>query len=114
MTYWQDPDFDPEHRAFCSVRVIEIPTPRDSLPDSIALGIDCKETDRPTTIQERATRARSGTRPNWSLTAILSAALFSLGAPVAGEEEAASGSELPDAPRGTPVDLMSGVTILTC
>jgi hypothetical protein len=51
--YWQDPDFDAKQRAFYYVRVLEIPTPRYSLLDSIALGIDVKETGRPATIQER-------------------------------------------------------------
>ena len=51
---WTDPDFDPSKRAFYYVRVLEIPTPRYSLLDAIALGIDWKETNRPATIQERA------------------------------------------------------------
>ncbi|NVK40310.1 MAG: DUF3604 domain-containing protein [Oceanospirillaceae bacterium] len=51
---WTDPDFDPDVRAFYYVRVLEIPTPRYSLLDSLALGIDWKETNRPATIQERA------------------------------------------------------------
>ena len=51
---WTDPDFDPGLRAFYYVRVIQIPTPRHSLLDAIALGIDPKETKHPTTIQERA------------------------------------------------------------
>lgn len=52
--YWQDPDFEPSKRAFYYVRVLEIPTPRYSLIDSVALGIDWKDTNRPATIQERA------------------------------------------------------------
>lgn len=51
---WSDPDFDPEKRAFYYVRVLEIPTPRHTLFDAIALGIDPKETGNPATIQERA------------------------------------------------------------
>ena len=51
--FWQDPDFDPGQDAFYYARVLQIPTPRYSLLDSIALGIDWKETDRPATIQER-------------------------------------------------------------
>ena len=35
------------------VRVLEIPTPRYSLLDAIAMGIDVKETGHPGTIQER-------------------------------------------------------------
>jgi hypothetical protein len=50
---WSDPDFDPGQRAFYYARVLEIPTPRYSLLDAIALGIDVKETGRPATIQER-------------------------------------------------------------
>lgn len=51
---WTDPDFDPRERAFYYVRVLQIPTPRYSLLDAIALGIDPAETGRPATIQERA------------------------------------------------------------
>jgi hypothetical protein len=51
---WTDPDFNPAQRAFYYVRVIEIPTPRHSLYDAVALGIDVKETGQPATIQERA------------------------------------------------------------
>jgi hypothetical protein len=53
-TVWTDPDFNPTQRAFYYVRVIEIPTPRHSLYDAVALGIDVKETGQPATIQERA------------------------------------------------------------
>jgi hypothetical protein len=53
-TVWKDPDFDPAQTAFYYVRVLEIPTPRHSLYDAIALGIDVKETHQPATIQERA------------------------------------------------------------
>lgn len=50
---WTDPDFDPSARAFYYVRALEIPTPRYSLLDAIALGIDVSETNHPATIQER-------------------------------------------------------------
>jgi len=50
---WQDPDYDPGQLAFYYARVLQIPTPRYSLLDSIALGIDPAETNRPATIQER-------------------------------------------------------------
>jgi hypothetical protein len=50
---WNDPDFDPGQRAFYYARVLEIPTPRYSLLDAIALGIDVRETGHPATIQER-------------------------------------------------------------
>ncbi|MGD8341747.1 MAG: DUF3604 domain-containing protein [Gammaproteobacteria bacterium] len=51
---WTDPDFDREQTAFYYVRVIEIPTPRHSLYDAVALGIDPEVTAHPATIQERA------------------------------------------------------------
>ena len=50
---WQDPDFDPELAAFYYVRVLEIPTPRHSLLDKLALN-DGSETRSPDTLQERA------------------------------------------------------------
>ena len=53
-TVWTDPDFDPRLRAFYYVRVLEIPTPRHSLYDAIALGIDPAVTKAPLTLQERA------------------------------------------------------------
>jgi hypothetical protein len=51
---WTDPDFDPAQNAFYYARVLQIPTPRYSLLDSIALGIDWQQTGRPAIIQERA------------------------------------------------------------
>ena len=53
-TVWTDPEFDPTQRAFYYVRVLEVPTPRHSLRDAIALGIDPAETGHPSSIQERA------------------------------------------------------------
>jgi hypothetical protein len=50
---WTDPDFDPEQRAFYYVRALQIPTPRYSLLDALALGINPEETGRPASIQER-------------------------------------------------------------
>ena len=50
---WTDPEFDPTMRAFYYVRVLEVPTPRHSLLDKIALGGDV-DTRRPDVIQERA------------------------------------------------------------
>ncbi len=54
VTVWTDPDFDATQRAFYYVRVLQIPTPRNSTYDAIALGLDPEETGHPTTIQERA------------------------------------------------------------
>jgi hypothetical protein len=51
---WMDPDFDHGVRAFYYVRVLQIPTPRHTLYDAIALGMDPEETEHPATIQERA------------------------------------------------------------
>jgi hypothetical protein len=50
---WRDPAFDPGQRAFYYARVLEIPTPRYSLLDSIALAQPVEDTGRPATIQER-------------------------------------------------------------
>jgi hypothetical protein len=51
---WADPDFDAKQRAFYYVRVLQIPTPRNSTYDAIALKINPKETGKAITIQERA------------------------------------------------------------
>jgi hypothetical protein len=51
---WTDPDFAAEQIAFYYVRLLEIPTPRHSLYDAVALGIDVSVTNQPATIQERA------------------------------------------------------------
>ena len=53
-TTWTDPGFDPNTRAFYYVRALEIPTPRHTLYDAIALGMNPKDTGHPATIQERA------------------------------------------------------------
>ena len=50
---WQDPDFDPDQRAFYYARVLQIPTARHSLFDTIALQGE-NLSDGPSTIQERA------------------------------------------------------------
>jgi hypothetical protein len=50
---WSDPDFDPQHHAFYYLRVLEIPTPRWSTRDSVALGVDVPA-GLPASIQERA------------------------------------------------------------
>jgi hypothetical protein len=51
---WRDPDFDPSQSAFYYVRVLEIPTPRHSALDAVALGMDPREMKEPFSIQERA------------------------------------------------------------
>jgi hypothetical protein len=51
---WTDPEFDPAISAFYYVRVLQIPTPRHTLLDAIALGIDPAETGHPASIQDRA------------------------------------------------------------
>lgn len=52
-TVWTDPDFDPSQSAFYYVRVLQIPTPRNSLYDSVALQ-KAPPAGYATTIQERA------------------------------------------------------------
>ncbi len=52
-TVWSDPDFDPNKRAFYYVRVLQIPTPRHTLYDAVALNRPHPE-EFPATIQERA------------------------------------------------------------
>lgn len=52
-TTWTDPEFDPKLKAFYYVRVLEVPTPRHSLLDKVAMGGDV-DTRRPDVIQERA------------------------------------------------------------
>ena len=53
-TVWSDPEFDAGLRAFYYVRVLQIPTPRHTLFDTIALNIAPEKSGRPATIQERA------------------------------------------------------------
>ncbi|MCP5164639.1 MAG: DUF3604 domain-containing protein [Pseudomonadales bacterium] len=52
-TVWTDPEFDPAQSAFYYVRVLQIPTPRHSQYDAVALGLD-RAGDFPVAIQERA------------------------------------------------------------
>jgi len=52
--FWSDPEFDPELPAFYYLRVLQIPTPRHTLYDAVAFGVDPSETGYPPTIQERA------------------------------------------------------------
>ena len=42
-TVWQDPEFNPQHRAFYYARVIEIPTPRWVLYDKLRFGSEVPE-----------------------------------------------------------------------
>lgn len=51
---WRDPEFDPSERAFYYLRVLQIPTPRHTLYDAIALEMNPEDTGHPSTIQERA------------------------------------------------------------
>ncbi len=53
ITAWQDPDFDPDLRAFYYVRVIEIPTPRWTAFDQKAFNVTM-DAKVPMTTQERA------------------------------------------------------------
>ncbi len=53
IAVWHDPEFDKHASAFYYVRVLQIPTPRNSLYDSIALGKPHPE-GYPPAIQERA------------------------------------------------------------
>ena len=50
---WRDPAFAAEQPAFYYVRVLEIPTPRHSLYDALALGMEAPDVG-PSVIQERA------------------------------------------------------------
>ena len=55
--FWQDPDFRSDQAAFYYARVLQVPTPRHSLLDSIALGQN-HISGHPPTIQERAYTSR--------------------------------------------------------
>lgn len=54
VTVWQDPEFDASQRAFYYLRVLQIPTPRHTMLDAVALGRSQEEVHYPATIQERA------------------------------------------------------------
>jgi hypothetical protein len=53
ITVWEDPDFDPEQRAFYYLRVLEIPTPRWVAYDAVRYGLDIPD-EVPLVLQERA------------------------------------------------------------
>lgn len=53
ITVWQDPEFNPDTRAFYYVRVLQVPTARHSLLDAIALQEEPPE-EGPAVQQERA------------------------------------------------------------
>ena len=59
-TVWRDPHFDPAQRAFYYARVLEIPTPRYSLLDSIALGKPWEDTGRRATTPKEGLGSRVG------------------------------------------------------
>ena len=52
-TIWEDPSFDPNLPSFYYVRVLEIPTPRWTTFDAVAIGYDLPR-EVPSSIQERA------------------------------------------------------------
>ena len=52
-TIWVDPEFDATQSAFYYLRVLEIPTPRWTTYDAVALGIEVPK-GVPPAIQERA------------------------------------------------------------
>ena len=52
-TVWTDPEFDPDNPALYYLRVLQIPTPRNSLYDSVGLQIEPPE-GYPEVIRERA------------------------------------------------------------
>jgi len=60
--YWEDPEFDVNQPTFYYARILQIPTPRHSLYDAVALGME--HADRfPDTIQERAYTSSIWYRP---------------------------------------------------
>lgn len=64
VAVWRDPGFDPRVSSFYYTRTLEIPTPRHSLYDAVALGLDPEETSHPMAIQERAYTSPIWYRPS--------------------------------------------------
>ncbi len=62
--WFRDADFDPSRSAFYYVRVLEIPTPRHSVFDAVALGESLSEEHGPPEIQERAYTSPIWYRPD--------------------------------------------------
>ena len=58
-TFWEDPDFDRDQRAFYYVRVLEIPTPRWSTIDAEVFGAEVPDG------VDRTTQERAYTSPVW-------------------------------------------------
>ncbi|MDP6977927.1 MAG: DUF3604 domain-containing protein [Myxococcota bacterium] len=63
-TLFRDPEFDPAQAAFYYVRVLEIPTPRHSVFDALALMQDATRIQGPWWIQERAYTSPIWYRPD--------------------------------------------------
>lgn len=53
QAYWEDPDFDPNLKAFYYIRVLEIPTPRWTTYDNVFFGSEIPK-HIPASIQDRA------------------------------------------------------------
>ncbi len=53
-TLWTDPDFNPAHSAFYYVRVLEMPKPRHTVLDALALEAELSITKHASIIRERA------------------------------------------------------------
>ena len=59
-TVWRDPDFDASRKAFYYVRVLEIPTPRHSVFDALALGLDPRKIEGAATIINKGISEKAG------------------------------------------------------
>jgi hypothetical protein len=54
VAVWRDPEFDASQPSFYYARILEIPTPRHSTFDALALGRDPTALEEPISLQERA------------------------------------------------------------